>query len=240
MKVTNNVYVLSGSYFTAVNDNSTLGDVYGVDTPDGIILIDCGSAVTGPAKIRETLSYLKVTTHISHVIVTHAHWDHCGGAKELQESGAKIIVAREDVPYCCNGGVSELESPFADEQVFPPFTPDIIINDDMTLEINGLSFEFIKIPGHTPGSMAIRINIDERTILFTGDSLQPNGCAIINEVSLGWQGDPAFNKAAIVDSMMKLMRYKTDIILPGHGKICLCNGSEVLKMAAQHAFFTMR
>ena len=239
MKVTNNVYVLSGSYFSAVNDSSTLGDVYGIHTPEGVILVDCGSPVTGPAMLRQTLAYFDVKTPISHVIVTHGHWDHCGGAKELQADGVKIIVAEEDAPYCTNGGISELVSPFSKEQAYPAFVPDITIAHDQTLTINGLSFEFIKIPGHTPGSMAIRVNVDGKTILFTGDSLQPDGM-FLSEVSLGWQGDPGFSRAAIVDSMMKLMKYETDMVLPGHGKVCLRNGTEVLRVAAQQAFFTMR
>ena len=239
MKITNNVYVLSGSYYSAVNNSETLGDVYGIHTPEGVILIDCGSAVTGPAMIKETLAYYDVKTPISHLIVTHGHWDHCGGAKELQEAGVKVIVAEEDAHKCRNGGVSADESPFADGQAFPAFTPDILVVGDDTFSINNLTFEFIKIPGHTPGSMAIRVNIDEKIILFTGDSLQPDGL-FLNEVSLGWQGDPNFSRSAIVDSMMKLMKYETDMILPGHGKICLRNGSKVLRVAAQEAFFTMR
>jgi glyoxylase-like metal-dependent hydrolase (beta-lactamase superfamily II) len=239
MRITNNVYVLSGSYYCAVDNSAFLGDVYGIHTPDGVILIDCGSPATGPAMLKKTLNYFEVETPISHVIITHGHWDHCGGGKELQDTGVKVVIAEEDASYCINGGMSELESPFSDGQAFTPFTPDITIAGDQTLTINGQLFEFIQIPGHTPGSMALRVKIDGKTILFTGDALQPDG-VYLNEVTLGWQGDPAFSRAAIVDSMMKLMRYETDIILPGHGKICLQNGTQVLKHAAQTAFMTMR
>ena len=239
MRVTNNVYVLSGSYYCAVNDNSALGDVYGIHTPEGVILIDCGSASGGPGTIKKTLNYFNVKMPISHVIITHAHWDHCGGAKEFQDAGAKIIVSEEDVPYCKNGGVLTQQSPFFEEQAFPAFMPDIIISGDKTLEINALLFEFIKIPGHTPGSMAIRVNTDGKTILFTGDSLQPDGI-YLGEVTLGWQGDPGFSRSAHVSSMMKLKDYETDMVLPGHGKICLRNGTKVLELAAQIAFTTMR
>ena len=239
MRITNNLYVLSGSYFSAVNDSATLGDVYGIRTPQGIILIDCGNPVTGPAMLKETLAYFNVTEPITHLIITHAHHDHCGGAKELQEAGTKVIVGQEDALYCTNGGVSGLPSPFEKEQAYPPFTPDITISGDKVLEINGMSFEFIKIPGHTPGSMAIRAAIDGKTALFTGDAFQPGGI-FLNEVTFGWQGDPSFSRQTIVDSMMKLMEYETDMILPGHGTICLRNGSELLRHGAKLAFLTLR
>jgi len=239
MRVTNHVYVLSGSYFSAVGDASTLGDVYGIHTPQGVILIDCGAPATGPAMLRETLDYFEIREPVTHVIITHAHWDHCGGAKALQNAGAKVIVGQADTLYCTNGGVKGMISPFDDEQIFPAFTPDITIADDQALELNGLSLEFIKIPGHTPGSVAVRLSIDGKTILFTGDALQPDGLYLDN-VTLGWEGDPGFSRQAIVDSMMKLMKYETDMILPGHGKICLKNGTSLLRHAAQTAFLTLR
>jgi len=239
MRVTNNIYVLSGSYFSAVGNIATLGDVYGIRTDAGVILIDSGAPKTGPEMLRETLSYFEVKEPITHLLITHAHWDHSGGAAELQAAGAKVAVAREDVHYCTNGGVKGMRSPFDNEQLFPAFTPDIIIEGDQVLTLNGLDFEFIKIPGHTPGSMAIRVKADGKTVMFTGDALQPDG-TFLNSVSMGWEGDPEFSRAAIVDSMMKLMDYETDMILPGHGRVCLRNGTAVIRQAAQTAFLNMR
>ena len=239
MRVTNNIYVLSGSYYSAVNHSPALGDVYGIRTTHGMILIDCGVEASGPALIRENLAYYGIDAPITHLIITHAHHDHCGGAREIQDTGAKVIVGREDSVYCTNGGVQGLYTPFDNSHIFPEFTPDMIIDDDSALTIDGLSFDFIKIPGHTPGSMAVRVNIDGRTALFTGDSLQPDG-TLLNSVTFGWQGDPSFDRKALVNSIMKLMKYETDMILPGHGKICLKNGTDLLRHAAQTAFLTLR
>jgi len=239
MRITNNIYVLSGSYFSAVEDSAALGDVYGIRTPDGIVLIDCGEPVTGPAILNETLAYFDVYEPITHLIVTHAHHDHCGGARQLQEDGVIVVVGEEDAAYCVNGGVWGFYSPFDKEQSYPAFQPDVAISGDQVREINGLPFEFIKIPGHTPGSMAIRVALDDKTAMFTGDALQPDGM-YLNNITFGWQGDPYFNRQAVVSSMMKLMDYETDLVLPGHGKVCVRNGSKLLRRAAQEAFTTMR
>jgi len=239
MRITENLFLLSGASFSAVGDVATLGEVYGIRTSEGIIVIDCGAPKTGPAMLKETLASLNVHEPITHVILTHGHWDHAGGAKELQDAGAKIIVGAEDAIYCTNGGVKGMHSPFDDSQLFPAFIPEITISEDSFLDINGLRFEFIKIPGHSPGSIAIHVEIDGKTAIFTGDALQPDG-TLLEKVTLGWQGDPGFSKSDIVDSMMKLAKYETDIILPGHGKICLRNGTKILRFAAQTAFLTMR
>ena len=63
--------------------------------------------------------------------------------------------------------------------------------------INDVIFEFIMIPGHTNGGMAIRTKIDGKFILFTGDTLEPDG-TFLNKFLFGWEGDPAFNKQTIV------------------------------------------
>lgn len=88
------------------------------------------------------------------------------------------------------------------------------------------------IPGHTNGGMAIRTKIDGKFILFTGDTLEPDG-TFLNKFLFGWVGDPAFNKQTIVKSIMKLTKYKVDMVLSGHGKICLTNGTKLICQAAK-------
>ena len=61
MRITDSIYVLSGSYYGAVGDQSVLGDVYGIKAPGGFVLIDAGMAVTGPAMIRETMAYYHIS-----------------------------------------------------------------------------------------------------------------------------------------------------------------------------------
>ncbi len=237
MRITNNLYMLSGSSFSAVNNHKTLGEVYGILTQQGVILIDCGKAKAGPTMLKETLSYFEVDEPITHLILTHAHHDHCGGAKELQDTGTKVIVGKADVDYCINGGPKG--TPFDEEQSFPAFIPDTEIPNDQTLEINGLKFEFIMIPGHTQGSMAIRVKLDGKTMLFTGDTLEADG-TFLNNFLFGWPGDPSYDQQMIVESIMKLMKYETDMVLSGHGKVCLRNGTDLLRHAAQVAYTTLR
>lgn len=236
MIISNNLFYLSGSCFSAVNNKSTLGEVYGINTDQGLILIDCGEAISGPAMIRKTLKKFNINSRITHVILSHGHHDHCGGAKELQEAGAKIIVGTGDANYCKQGGPKGTLDDR--EQSFPPFIPDIEISVDQEMIINGIKFELIMIPGHTSGGMAIRTKIDDKFVLFTGDTLEPDG-TFLNKFLFGWEGDPTFNKKAIVNSIIKLTKYKTDMVLSGHGKICLANGTELIYQAAKEVKNTL-
>lgn len=230
MIISNDLFYLSGSCFSAVNNKSILGEVYGINTGQGLILIDCGEASTGPAMLKKTLKKFNINSPITHVILTHGHHDHCGGAKEMQEAGAKIIVGAGDATYCKQGGPKG--TPYDIEQSFPAFIPDVEISVDKEMIINGIMFEFIMIPGHTNGGMAIRVKVDGKLVLFTGDTLEADG-TYLDKFLFGWEGDPAFNKEEIVNSIMKLAKYKADIVLSGHGKICLINGTKLIRQAAK-------
>ena len=235
MRVTDHVYVLSGGCYAAVDNRAVLGEVYGVRTPKGMILIDCGAPRTGLAAIQESLDYYGIDDPITYVMLTHGHWDHCGSASAFKRAGARIVVGKEDVTACVNGGNRNPASPLFDKgHAYPSFMPDVGIERDCMMEADGIPFEFIKTPGHSAGSVAIKLVIDGKTILFTGDSLQPEG-RMLSEVAFGWEGDVTFSREDLVKSMQKLSRHETDIILPGHGRICLKNGTKMLQLAAEEA-----
>jgi len=221
-----------------------LGEIYGINAPGGFIMIDSGYTKETLELVAENLAYYGLPEKPEYIILTHAHFDHCGNAKAYQERGVKIIVGAEDAYQCVNGGSAGLgmPTPFDDAHIYPAFKPDKTIDADCAIELCGLSLRLIKIPGHTPGSLAVMAEIDGKKALFTGDALNPQGNALFDSVSLGWQGDIMFSREAIVNSMMHLMKVApdADMIMPGHGKVCLRNGGAMIRLAAQTAFMTMR
>jgi glyoxylase-like metal-dependent hydrolase (beta-lactamase superfamily II) len=242
MRITDHVYLLSGDSYGA-GDYGMLGNAYGIRSKNGLILVDCGLPETGMRMIEETLDYYGIKDPITHLLITHAHVDHCGNAKLLQERGTIIIAGEGDVAHLCKaGGVNLFRDTRYEEgsyHYFPAFTPDFPISKDSDMEINGLPFRFITIPGHTPGSMAVWLNIDGKTMLFTGDSVNPLGIRI-QEVDIGWYGDPLFDRKSLVESLMKLVPLDPDMILGGHGSVCLRDGNCILRRAAKRAYFELR
>ncbi|GHU75485.1 hypothetical protein AGMMS49992_19590 [Clostridia bacterium] len=87
MKITDNTYLFSGKVFGA------LGEVYGIRTCAGMILIDSGAPDIGRTNVMIGLQTWGIEgVPVSHVILTHGHWDHAGSAKAFQDEGAKIMV----------------------------------------------------------------------------------------------------------------------------------------------------
>jgi len=97
------------------------------------------------------------------ILITHGHWDHLGGVADLAEaSGAPVHMAEdertllEDVNSFTPPGVH-----------LRPYTPDVLLQGDETLELAGITFETLRIPGHSPAHLAYHA---EGT-LFSGDLL---------------------------------------------------------------------
>lgn len=125
---------------------------------------------------------------ITQIFLTHQD-DVADSEKYAAHFGAKRIIHRADV-----------EAAPAAEQ---------IIEGEETSRI-GSDFQIIPVPGHTAGSMAL---LYRETFLFTGDHLwwSPHAKSLEAPTRLIW------NRAALLDSLSKLLEYRFEWVLAGHG-----------------------
>jgi glyoxylase-like metal-dependent hydrolase (beta-lactamase superfamily II) len=132
------------------------------------------------------------------ILNTHGHFDHVWSNKELKETlNIPIYVPKEDAFMLEN-------DPFA--QGTPPSKPDVLIEGDAEVDLDGFRFKFLHFPGHTPGCSAILI---ENT-LFSGD--------FIFKDSIGRVDFPYSNPEDMKKSIHKFLAYTENWeIYPGHG-----------------------
>jgi hydroxyacylglutathione hydrolase len=127
---------------------------------------------------------------IKAILLTHGHYDHCDGVKEL--------LNQCDVPVY----LSEKEAPF--------YTPDCAqlerTKDHQKIRVGNISVECLHTPGHTPGCQCFYVPGH----LITGDTLFINGCGRCDLPG----GDPH----AMYQSLYQVIRQLPDetIIYPGH------------------------
>lgn len=140
------------------------------------------------------------------VLCTHGHFDHVGGAAELQ-AAHRIPV------YLCSADVKVAKmSNFLlaafkiDKRIqLPEFQR--IDGEDTVLACGGRTFTFHAVPGHTPGSAAIEVD----GLLFSGDSLYAR--------RIGLSRLPGEDAAGLRRSLRRLFeRVQGGVrVLPGHG-----------------------
>jgi len=95
------------------------------------------------------------------ILITHHHGDHTGGVQALrQATGTRVIgPAREVVP-------EPLER----------------VSDGDTIDLLGLRFDVMDVPGHTAGHIAYHCaDVDGQPLLFCGDTLFSAGCGRLFE-----------------------------------------------------------
>jgi glyoxylase-like metal-dependent hydrolase (beta-lactamase superfamily II) len=182
------------------------------------------------ALLERAVRGIVTDVQIASVIVTHLHQDHIGLAEHLRrETGAPIVLhEREDEAI---GVLSESpQPPLADWGVPPaavdelaalrtttgavPDAPhgDLLLRGEVDLlTIRGLDIEAIRTPGHTPGSVCLRIR--GAGVLLTGDTVLP-----VIHPGLGLGGRTASNPIAdYLDSLDRLAGDDALEVLPGHG-----------------------
>jgi metallo-beta-lactamase class B len=149
-----------------------------VTTSSGLVLIDAGYGDQLDSVLLAGMKKLGLDpARVTHVIVAHGHGDHFGGASYFQQRGARVVMGAPDwdlveAPPAAGRGPAPAAAPIA-----PP-RRDIAVTDGQTVTVGDVTFTFVMIPGHTPGSVGIVFPVKDGTAtrmagLFGGSILIP-------------------------------------------------------------------
>lgn len=147
----------------------------------------------------------KENLKISHILLTHCHYDHIEGLGELRKNLNLKVVST----YECNKNIQNptvnLSALFSDKKEEEP--ADILVNDGDIIKISNMEIKVIKTPGHTDGSCCYLLEED----LFSGDTLFL--------LSVGRCDFPTGDEEKLKNSILnKIYTLDDEIIIhPGHG-----------------------
>lgn len=146
-----------------------------------------------PDIVLDKLDSLGLT--LEAILLTHGHFDHVGGVKELAaETQCDVYLCADDLtmPPMMTAGSLYYTKTYA---------------ESTQLHLAGLDISVLHTPGHTPGSVCLMV---ENT-LFSGDTLFAGSC--------GRTDLPGGDWATILNSLRRLASFQTNYwILPGHGE----------------------
>ncbi len=203
-------------------------------------LVDTNTPQFGKKLERALASAGVRPSDLSHVFITHYHYDHTGNLARLKREGAGAVAAgAEDAPFI-QGDIpqarpSELnrlgrllrrlpQSWVSGYQRFETCGVDLLLKDGDFLEELGL--EVIALPGHTPGGIGLLDRGNRRA--FVGD-LASN--------YLGRVGGPticaSYSREGIAASLRRLASLDLEYMYPGHGRVIGPRASELVSAYAE-------
>jgi glyoxylase-like metal-dependent hydrolase (beta-lactamase superfamily II) len=162
--------------------SSMLSGATAFDTDEGIVLVDAGTAILAPhiaGEIRE-----KTQSPIHTAIFTHGHVDHAYGLPSflLEGQDAPRVIAHSAMParFARYDATSEHNAAINARQFggavdrqqgvdfsFPEILPDTLYDDDLTIEVGGVTFELFHARGETDDHTWIYC--PDRGVLCPGD-----------------------------------------------------------------------
>ena len=132
------------------------------------------------------------------ILNTHGHFDHVWSNQAVKEAFKIPIYVPKDDAFMLK------KDPF--DQGTPPSQPDVLIEGDEVLMLEGVKVSYIHLPGHTPGNSVIMIEDG----MFCGD--------FVFENSIGRVDFPYSSPEDMKKSIKKFLALPYDKTLyPGHG-----------------------
>lgn len=178
------------------------------------------TAVIDPGDDEPRITAALAGRRVVAAVLTHAHWDHVQAVDALRARHGCPVLAHPAESDVWAHELAHLrlhgQWDWAQEQA-PAGTPtpvpgwgghlDAGLADGARLEVGRLAVEVVHTPGHTPGSVCLRVGNE----LLTGDTLFPGGPGLT-----GW---PLSDFATVMASVEQRLFALADRVRvhPGHG-----------------------
>ena len=201
-----------------------------IDTPQGQVLFDTGLGTQAARQKR--LLQSAVPGEVTHIVLSHSHADHIGGAKfwlaEFPDAqvitharfvdGQRYLKALERHFWSRNRLLYRFmpeEPPEEGMIVYGGVTPDIEVREGEVhaFEVGGVGFEVMATAG-AEGDDNLVLWLPDEALLFSGDFFGPLFPMVPNLFTL--RGEKFRDPIAYVDSLERLIALTPEMVLPSH------------------------
>jgi glyoxylase-like metal-dependent hydrolase (beta-lactamase superfamily II) len=194
-------------------EHAYVGDIWLVKTAAGGFLVDAGGSSSVPQTIRKINAAGVELKDLHHLLHSHSHGDHSGGAYLWRSMGLKIVA-----PASASFALSWLMPMLTDYGVWVPRPVDVPLplrraGDETEFTVAGIQIRAIFVPGHSLDSVLYLMELNGKRVVFTGDI----GFQAPSDILHRCWGDA--DHAAVVTEIVKtkVLPFRPDVVFTGHG-----------------------
>ena len=219
MQLSTHCYALTGfAYIPPWSVNA--GIVVGQETT---LVVDSGPTQQAAATIYGYARALRASNKLL-VINTEQHLDHIDGNSYFADRGIDIYGHRgirrndADLQSDIDAYIASVPDPVRRERPEGriPFTdthitnPNKRIDQDMSLDLGGVTVEVVLTPGHTPTNLCVVVPADR--VVFCGD-------CVVSGYLPNLEGGDAAAWATWLKSLDRLASFEPEVLVCGHGPV---------------------
>ena len=170
---------------------------------------------------------------IHHLVLTHAHGDHAGGAARIRSllDGPAVYLSSETARYLRDGDETGASITVAKQVgIYPlsyryePCPVDVELREGTTVQVGDLTLSVLDTPGHCDGHVSLLLEYGGRRTLFAGDAVFFGGKILLQAIH-----DCRLDEH--IGSLRKLRGLEVDALLSGHMNFTLDGGQRHIQRA---------
>lgn len=198
LRVTRGIYMVGSADLSHPYDCC----IYLLDLGD-LVLVDCGAGRSFETLVANIETLGLDTNKLRSILVTHAHIDHIGSLHQFRQEFGVQVIAHELDAGAIEEGIGVAAEAYGVD--YTPCQVDLRIQGaENVLKFGDRELNVVHIPGHTPGSVAAYLEVDDRRVLFGQDVHGP--------YYPEWGAD----RGQARRSLARLLELRADILCEGH------------------------
>ncbi|MBW1706708.1 MAG: MBL fold metallo-hydrolase [Deltaproteobacteria bacterium] len=201
MKITDEIFQVGGGELTSPEDAA----IYLINFAGHAALVDAGCGRSQKRVLKNIRACGVNPEEIEYLLITHCHFDHTGGVKQIKDMAQCKVVAHElDARFLEQGDNTVTAASWYGSSLEPFVIDRKLALPREQIDLGGRHIEAIHTPGHSPGSVVYVTESRGLKVLFGQDVHGPLDPSLLS------------NREDYIRSLNLLLSLKADILCEGH------------------------
>jgi len=217
MKIADDVHLIASGSAGALYTHPLDCNAYAIRCGEEYVLIDSGVGVESERIARMIADDGIQPEQVCHLLLTHYHLDHAGGAAWMREHFQLTVSASPETSQALQTADEEAISLGAAKRacVYPADFPfracpvDRVLQGGDQWTLGDTQFQAIRTPRHSRDMVSYLVRKPDRLLLFCGDTIFHGGKILLSDTH-------DCDVQAYTRSLRTLAKFRIDSLFPGH------------------------